>query len=435
MDINDLRRKRKEAAEAMKAKAEAIAALEADENATDEAIAAAHAEFDTAKAAFNTVKETVARAEDVEQALADSATSEINTPPSGGSPLPGTVAKADDKGADTGLMVAALANCGGDRDKAAAQLEDAGHSGISAALSGATAGAGGVLIPRPQTDVLIELLKPKVVVRKLGAVSHDMPAGKLRNGRVASAPTAGYIGENAPIVESEPTFDNVDQDFKTLTALVPIGNALLSFASPSVGTLVRNLLLDYSGLRADLAFLRSDGTGGTPKGLRHWCLPGHLLTEALATPAAVEAALRKMVSIVDDANVPMLNPGWAMRASTKHFLASLRDPNSGAKIYPSIDASNTLHGYPIETTSQIPNNLGGGADTEITFADFSEIMIGDAQEIRIASSTEAAFVDTNGDTISAFQRDLTLMRAVSRHDLAPVHDEAISVLTATGWGL
>ena len=62
-------------------------------------------------------------------------------------------------------------------------------------------------------------------------------------------------------------------------------------------------------------------------------------------------------------------------------------------------------------------------------------MIGDDQEIRIASSTEASFVDVGGNTISAFQRDLTLMRAVSRHDLAPAHDEAISVLTGTGWGL
>ncbi|NRB17719.1 MAG: phage major capsid protein [Rhodobacteraceae bacterium] len=89
----------------------------------------------------------------------------------------------------------------------------------------------------------------------------------------------------------------------------------------------------------------------------------------------------------------------------------------------------------METTSQVPNNLGTGNDTEITFADFSEIMIGDDQDIRIASSSEASFVDTNGDTVSAFQRDLTLMRAVSRHDLAPAHDEAISVITGTSWGL
>lgn len=436
MDINDLRRKRKEAAEAMKAKAEAIAALEGVDGTTEDMLTAAQSEFDSAKLAFDRADGAVKRAETVENALSLSAVSEAGTDPAVAPvTVPAQAVNADAKGADLGLMVAALANSKGDKERAATQLEASGHTQIAATLSGAVDSAGGILIPRPQSEVLIGLLKPKVVVRKLGAVSHDMPAGKLRKGRVASAPTAGYIGENAPIVESEPTFDKVDEDFKTLTALVPIGNALLAHSSVSIGMMVRDLLLDYMALREDLAFLRGDGLGNTPKGLLNWCLAGHKQTGIANTPAVVEAALRKMVSTVEDADIPMIRPGWAMRGATKHFLASLREPSSGQKIYPSIEASGTLHGFPIETTSQIPNNLGAGSDTEITFADFSEIMIGDDQEIRIASSTEASFVDTNGDTISAFQRDLTLMRAVSRHDLAPAHDEAIAVTTGTAWGL
>ena len=434
MDINDLRRMLKASAEAMGTKAQAIEALETSGNAEASAIEAAVAEFDTAKGEFEGLQVRVKRAEAVEAAKASTATSELDGGTGGGG-LPAQPVNADHQGADTGLMVAALANSKGDKDKAVTLLEQQGHSGISAALSGATESAGGVLIPRPQTDVLIKLLTPKVVVRKLGAVVHDMPAGKLRKGREASGPTAGYIGENAPIVESEPTFDSIDQDFKTLTALVPIGNALLSHTSASLGVMVRNQLLDYMALREDLAFLRGDGTAETPKGLRNWCLPAHLKTALGNTAAVVELNLRWMVSVVEDSNVPMLNCGWIMRGSTKHFLASLRDATSGAKIYPSIDASNTLHGFPIETTSQVPNNLGAGNDTEITFADFSQIMIGDDQEIRIASSTEASYVDTSGNTVSAFQRDQTLMRAVSRHDLAPEHDEAISVITGTSWGL
>ena len=435
MDINDLRRMLKAAAENMGTTAKVLDDLEVSGTAEDSTIETATAAFDAAKKEFDGLKVRVARAEEVEAAKASTAGSEQNTAGTGsGSLQPGQVAKADDKGADTGLIVAALANCKGNKDQAVTFLESEGHSGIAATLSGASDGAGGILIPRAQSTVLIGLLTPRVVVRKLGARVHDMPAGALRMGRVASAPTAGYIGENAPIVESEPSFDKVDQDFKTLTALVPIGNALLSHSSASVGATVRDLLLDYMALREDLAFIRGDGSGETPKGLRNWCLPSNLRLAVANTPAVVEANLRWMVSVVEDANVAMQQPGWIMRGATKHFLASLRDP-SGAKLYPSIEASNTLHGYPIQTTSQVPNNLGLGSDTEITFADFGEIMIGDDQEIRVASSTEASFVDTGGNTISAFQRDLTLMRAVSRHDIAPAHDEAISVLTGTGWGL
>lgn len=435
MDINDLRRTLKAAADTMSDKAQAIEDLEASDTAEASAIEAAVGEFEAAQKEFEGVQGRLTRAEAVEAAKASIAVSETDTVPGGsGGTLPAQPAAADLKGADTGLMVAALANSKGDKDKAATLLEQQGHSQIAATLSGATDSAGGVLIPRPQSNVLIDLLKPKVVVRRMGARVHDMPAGKLRHGRVATAPTAGYIGENAPIVESEPSFDKLDQDFKTLTALVPLGNALLSHSSASIGVMVRDLLLDYMALREDLAFLRGDGTAETPKGLLSWCLAGHKVTAIANTAAVVETNLRWMVSVVEDTNVPMLQCGWIMRGATKHFLASLINA-AGTKMFPSIEASTTLFGYPIATTSQVPNNLGAGNDTEVTFADFSQIMIGDDQDIRIASSNEASFVDTNGDTISAFQRDLTLMRAVSRHDLAPAHDEAISVLTGTSWGL
>ncbi|HAR52936.1 MAG TPA: phage major capsid protein, partial [Roseovarius nubinhibens] len=108
---------------------------------------------------------------------------------------------------------------------------------------------------------------------------------------------------------------------------------------------------------------------------------------------------------------------------------------NGYPLYPSIDKTGELKGYQIFTSSQIPNNLGAGSDTEITFADFSEIMIGDALNLTIATSDQATFVNQSGDTVSAFQSDLTLMRAISEHDLAPMHDAAISGATVTGWSI
>ncbi len=70
--------------------------------------------------------------------------------------------------------------------------------------------------------------------------------------------------------------------------------------------------------------------------------------------------------------------------------------------------------YPIHRTTQIPGNLGAGGDeTEIYFADFWEIVIGDSMKIEIDANGGAAYVDADGETVSAYQRDLTLMRAIS----------------------
>lgn len=438
-DINDHRRDRKAAANAMEKAAQTIAALEAVEGDPDaSAIEAAQAEFDKAQASFNAEDRAVKRLEVVEQAQTTSAISETQQQRQEPAPraVPAQPVNAQDRGAEVGIMVGALLNARGDVARASERLERDGHSGISAALSGATEGAGGVTIPRPSAQTLIDLLTPRVLVRSMGAMVHDMPAGEMRNAKALTGPTASYAGENAPIVESEPTFGKVDEKFKKLTSLVPIGNSLLRHSNMSVGRLIRDQMIRFMSLREDLAFIRGDGTGDTPKGVRNWCLPGNLQLAVANTALVVEAALRKMVSQVEDANVAMVMPGWMMRASTKNFLANLRDPDSGVKLFPSIEANGTLWGYPIGLSSQIPNNLGAGTNqTEVYFVDFAEIMIGDSMDITVATSTEAAFVNTSGETVSAFQSDLTLMRAIAEHDLAPAHDEGIAVLTGVGWSL
>lgn len=436
MDINDLRRMLKAAAEAMQTKAKAIEDLEAAGSAEAGAIEAAVAEFEVSSDEFKALQKRVERAEEVEAAKAATATSEAETGATTTAPqVPAQPKRAGEEAIEVGFMAHALINAKGNLEKAVERLEKDGHTAISAALSGATEGAGGVTLPRPQAEAVIGLLRPRVTVRASGAQVHDMPAGELRNARVASPATAGYGAENAAITESEPTFDKVEEKFRKLTSLVPIGNSLLRHSSASVALMVRDDIVREMGLKNDLAFLRFDGTGNAPKGLRQWALTAHWQDAVAKDAATVEAAIRRIVSQVEDADVGLVTPGWIMRASAKNFLASLRWAN-GFKVFPSIDDSGTLHGAPIKTTSQIPDNLGvGGDETEVYFADFSEIMIGDTMAITLASSTEAAFVNASGDTVSAFQNDLTLMRAIAEHDLAPAHDEAIAGLNGAGWSL
>lgn len=435
-DINDLRAVRATAAEALEASATNIEELEGAETPDAEALAAATAEFDTAQAAFDKADQAVVRAERVETARAKVAKGgdEGQNSLDGEGGVSAKAKNPQDEAIEVGFIIGALANQKGNKAAAIEQLEGAGHSGVAAVLSGATAGAGGVTVPEPLAQKVIDLLRPKVVVRKAGAESSPLPAGKLRHARMATGAVAGYIGEAQPIQETEPTFDNVDQSFKKLSALVPLSNDLLAMSSVDMARLARNDVVKAMAAREDIAFIRNDGTGLTPKGLRHWCLAPNWLTEASNTAAAVEALIMRLVNRVEDADVPMLKPGFIMRASTKNFLAELRDAN-GFRVYPSIARDGTLKGYPIHVTSQVPNNLGAGSDTEITFCDFSEIMIGDSKVLVLATSSEATFINGGGTPVSAFQNDLTLMRAISEHDLAPMHDKAIAGATVTGWSI
>lgn len=438
-DINDLRRERTAAAQAMTTTADALSALENAADAPDDAaLATATEAFAAAEAAFQKLDAQVKRQETVDAAQAAGAVSEGggDVDASTTTTVPAVAVSEADRGMGAGMIVGALAVSRGNRDAAVAYLDKAGQSAIGAALSGATSGAGGVIIPRPMASEIIDLLRPKVTVRASGARSIPMPAGELRHARLMGSATASYAAENAPIVESEPTFGNTDMKFKKLTSLVPVGNSLMSHAATDVGRIVRDDMVRVMALKEDVAFLRFDGTNFRPTGLRYWAAAGQWITDGVAkTFAAADVALRAAVNRVEDRDVGMVKPGWIMRAGVKNWLASLRDAN-GNIAYPSIDASGELLGYPIKTTSQIPTNLGiGGDESEVYFADFDEVVIGDAQLIRVDVSTEAAFVDTAGDTVSAYQNDLTLMRAIAEHDLAPMHDVAISGFNAIGWGL
>lgn len=437
-DINDLRRERSSAAKQMEDCANAIQTLEEANTATDDKeMVDAVAAFDATEIAFKKADEAVKRAETVESAKAAAAKGDETTEPKPtNTPAPATAVKEQDKGIEAGLMFQALAASKGDKDRAVQFLEDGGHSGVSAALTGASESAGGITIPQAQSTQLIELLRPRVAVRASGARMIDMPAGEMRHARQNGAATATYTAENASIPVSEPTFDNIDQKFKKLTALVPVGNSLLRHSSVAMAALVRDDILKVMALREDLAFIRGDGTSDTPIGLRNWTPGANWLAGIANGAAAVENALRRLVSIVEDANVGMVRPGWIMRSATKNFLASLRDPDSGYYIFPSIMQNGTLLGYQIRTTSQIPMNLGGGSnETEVYFADFDEVFIGDAMSIQFATSTEASYVDAGDVQRNAFQEDKTLFRAISEHDLAPRHEEALAGLNGVSWTL
>lgn len=441
MTIDDLRRARKAAADGMAERAEALAALEAAETPDAAAISAAETAFLAAQGAFEAADKQVKRAEAVEAAQAAAAgpgdTDPGATP--GANLGAGAAAVPKDpahKGIEVGLIVGALAAHKGDLGRAVAQLDRAGFGQVAAALNATEVTAGGVTVPRPLAADLIEMLRPRVVMRRAGARVVPMPAGQLRKARQAGSASAGYGGETVAPRASAPSFDAVDQSFKKLRALVPISNSLLSYSSLQMGALVRDDLLKVMGAREDLAFLRGDGTNEAPKGARNWIPAGHWLGAVAGTDAlAIDKALRKLVSLVEDANILMVTPGWIMRPGAKNFLAALKDMHGNA-LYPSIDARGELMGFPIHTTTQLPNNLGAGAnETEVMFADFSYLVIGESGLLRIAQSTEAAYLDANGEMQSAFANDQTLMRAIAEHDFAPEHDVAIAGLQGIGWAL
>lgn len=341
---------------------------------------------------------------------------------------------SEDDGLSVARMVRSLAAGKGDPERAAAHCERVyGDGEVAKALAAGVGSAGGFLVPERYSLELIEFLRPASVVRAMGARTVPLPQGNMTISKVIEGTSANYISENLDIPVTAAKFGAVKLTSKKLAGIVPISNDLIRFSSPSADEFVRDDLVKAVAQAEDGYFLRSDGTGAGPKGLRYWAPAANRLNvNATVNLTNVDVDLNKLILQLLNANVGMVRPGWIMSPRTYIYLLGLRDPN-GNKAFPELE-QRRLKGYPVALTTQIPINLAvtNTNESEIYFADFADVVVGEVPGILIDASGEAAYHDGSG-VVSAFSRDQTVVRIIMQNDLVLRHAESVAVLIDVDW--
>lgn len=331
--------------------------------------------------------------------------------------------------------IAALAAGAGDVNKALAFAKTMKNEEVVRALEAGTAEGGGILIAPQHSQDFIDLLTARAVVRSFNPTIIPMDSGSIDVPKLTAASTASYIGEVDDVPASQQKFGSRILTAKKLAALVPVSNTLLRRGGPKVQTIVRNDSLRAISLKEDATFIRGVGTQFSPKGLRHWAPASNVIpANGTVNLTNITADLGKLILALEEANVPLTNPGWIIAPRTKFYLMTVRDANGNFAFRDEM-LRGQLWGFPYRSTTTVPKNLGGGSnESEIYLVDFDESAIGEASQLSVAISTEAAFIE-NGQLVSAFSKDLTIMRVILEHDFAMRHDEAVAVLTGVTWGV
>ncbi len=371
---------------------------------------------------------------------ASTATPVVVPGPTGVQPgtVPAAVAEKAEPGAMVGRVAIAIAATGGLDHRAMAshaqQVWGDETGQIVANMEQATNIKGGYLVDTAYSRDFVGLLRPRVVIRRLGARSVPMPDGNLTMRKQTGSTTAGYVGERTPAPVTDLTVDQLKMSAKTLRALVPITNQLIRRASFGVDTMVRDDLVTSAGIKEDQQFTRGTGSSTAPAGLLTLIPAGNKLAiTANPTLATVTADLGRVRLKVIGANVPMAKCGWLMSPRSAMFLSTLRDGNGNTAFPTMSDAEPTLYGYPVGVTTSVPDNLGAGTnESEIYFGDFEQFLIGDTYQVTLAASTEAAY-DDNGTMRSAFSNDETVIRLIQEHDTQLRYDAAFAMLTGVTW--
>lgn len=335
-----------------------------------------------------------------------------------------------------GSYVKALYHAGGNAMLAGQWAEkNLGESSpVTKALSTSVAASGGALVPEDFANQIIELLRPATVVRASGPVVVPMPRGTMRMGKQTSGVTGTYGAEGAKAPAQKPGTGNIIATFKKLTVLVPVSNDFLRYATPATDGLVQNDIVRGLARTEDLAFIRGDGTADWPKGLRFIAQASNLVpSNATFTLTTVDQELSAAILALENANVPMLNPCWFFHPRIKQFLLTLKNSNGFYVYKDEMTENGTLRGYPFKTTTQIPQNLVDGTQTEIYFTDMSQALLFDALTLALSMSMEGTYTAEDGTQRNAFERDETLFRAIAEHDFHLRHDEATAIITGVKW--
>lgn len=363
----------------------------------------------------------------------------VLAPPAAAKPGVEFVADEHDKlpkGISAARLVRAVAISRGSRPEAVKfARETLRDYRVAANLEAQNFAAAGFLIGENMSSDFIDVLRPASVVRSLNPTLGVLVGGVLTARKRTGSATASYIGESAKIPVSKPKGGHVRWTAKKLVAMVALSNDLLRAGnSLRADEWVRDDMVQVVARKEDISFIRSLGTEYTPTGLRYHA-PAANVIAAQAAPdlTKVTTDLGKLRLALKNANVPMLRCGFIFTPRTENYLMNLRDGN-GNFAFRAEMLTGKLDGHPYRTTTQIPDNLGGGGnESEIYFADFSEIVIADAPTIGIEFSTEASYDDGTGTQVSTFQNDEALVRVIEEHDLKPRHAEAIAVLTGVIW--
>lgn len=397
------------------------------------------AQYDALRGEDDRLTAAITRETDLEQRRAASARPIAPLPTGAGAAVPAQAAQPLEPGVRFGRFVRAVAATGGHGGIRA--VTDYAEKTWGSAFAVEAAGnmqqsdeiKGGFLVNETYSADLIDALRPVVAVRRMGAVNIPMPSGNLTQRKKTGTSTAAWVGERDPIPTSAPSVGQLKLSAKKLAALVPVSNDLLRYSSIRADSVVRDDLIREIGIAEDQQFIRGQGSDYAPTGLRYQASTSNVIAaNATVNVQNVRNDLGKLRLALSRRNVPMTRCGFIINPTLREFLEQLQT-QTGALAFPEI-ASGRIGSYPFAETTSVPDNLGTtGNQSEIYFADFAQIQIGDAMQTTIATSDQASYVDGDGKVRSAFQGDETLIRIIEGVDLGVRYAEAVAVLTGAAW--
>lgn len=283
------------------------------------------------------------------------------------------------------------------------------------ALNASVPSEGGFTVPVAFSQDYISLLYANTLLDKLGVTKVPLINGNFSIPKMTKGSKASWMGETKKIKTSQAEFGEVNLKAKKLGVLTPISNSLLRYSGVGLDTWIANDLMEGARQELDDAFLHGSGTEYTPRGIEN--ITGIQTTGSASTALAVDTPIN-MVALLEQANVPMANVKWLLSPTGKAWLAGKAFTSGPFAWAAEMAQSKQLDGYDFLSSSNVKYDGTGTPKTDMWIGDWSQFIWGVGYDLNVEMSREGTYTDADGNIVSAFQNDLTLIRLVTEHDFA-----------------
>lgn len=248
---------------------------------------------------------------------------------------------------------------------------------------GTDSGGGYTVATNLLAGSFIDMLRNRMMVRKMGATVLTDLVGDLAIPRQTGGATAYWVAESGDVTESQQAFDQVALSPETVGAFTDISRKLLLQSSIDVENFVRGDLAKTLALEIDRVSINGSGTGNQPKGILNVTGIGAVAGGDNGLAPAWSHVVDLWSEIAQD-NADVGSLGYLTNSKVIGKLMQTEKATNTAqfvvKDFPDNDGMTNLAGARCGVSNQVPSNLTKGSSSgvcsAVIYGNWADLLIG-----------------------------------------------------------
>lgn len=292
-------------------------------------------------------------------------------------------------------------------------------------LNAGTPSDGGFTVPLAFSGEYIDALVANTLIDKLNIRRVPLIHGNLSIPRMDTTSSVSWVGETSTGGVTQPVFGEVNMRAKKLKAITAISNTLLNESGVNLEGWIAEDLMRKTKIALDDAMINGSGSQYQPLGLKN-----NSNIQTLSASALALTTPNDMVALLQQANVRLENVHWLLNPIGESWIRNKAFTSGPFAWSDEMARTGKLRGFDFHSSSTIGYDGSGTPAADFWVGDFAEMMFGIARDITIEISKEGSF-QSGGQTVSAFDQDLTLIRMITECDFACRQPKAFVKATLT----